>query len=145
MPKFTEDKKRGDVGEQMVKSLLEKNGAKVSIMGGDFPDYDLVVAYPHRVFTAEVKTDFRVADTGNVALELNAINHSKTAAWFYVLMLPQPEIHILDILKVKPLLTNYQSGNYGEHGERNFLVPYQDFVSKFSIRKYEGDTTGKTN
>lgn len=120
----------------MVTALLEKGGATVSIMGGNFPDYDLVIAYPKQnPYIAEVKTDFRVADTGNVAIEKQAIEHTKTRAWFYCLMLPTPEIHIVDIMKVKPWLYMYKSGNYGEHQEKVFLIPYQDFKSKFSIKQ----------
>lgn len=135
---FKQDKLRGHKGELLVKKRLEQMGAVVRLAPDKhFPDWDVWIMFKGHAtpLTAEVKTDYRVKDTGNVAFEQEAINHTKTNAWFYVLYFDQPEIHLLDILKVKGELPKYKSGNYGEHGELVYLVAYQDFKTKFSTRQ----------
>lgn len=135
--KFLEDRERGHVGVQIVKERLEKQGAKVTVVpDGQFDDYDILVLHPKRKdpFAAEVKTDFRCAETGNVALESNALAHSKTDVWFYTLMFEKPEVHLISRQKaIQSLRLAPRSGLYGEHSEKVSLIPYQTFKSELSL------------
>lgn len=82
---FKEDKQRGKVGERIVKGYFEAVGADTRDLSEDseyqVQDVDLVAADG---LTYEIKTDYRFADTGNLALEdsvTNAYGTRKSWLW----------------------------------------------------------------
>ena len=82
---FTDDKKRGKVGERVVKGYFEAVGADVTDLSEESEyqsqDVDLIAADG---LTYEVKTDYRFADTGNLALEDSITNaHGRFKSWLW--------------------------------------------------------------
>lgn len=82
---FLQDKRRGKVGERIVKGYFEAVGAEIRDLSEESEyqaqDVDLISADG---ITYEVKTDYRFADTGNFALEDSITNyHGKHKSWLW--------------------------------------------------------------
>ena len=132
---FNQDKARGDIGETIVKEKLERKGFVVSVMKGHFKDYDMVV-YKSGInpIPVEVKTDYRFAETNNIAFEKQALEHSKTNIWFYVLDPEEKkEVHMIDRTKALQVAPRFRQGDYGEHKETVFLIDYSSFLKELKV------------
>ena len=132
---FIADRKRGNVGANIVKEKMEAKGARVNLVpDGFYADYDLVGYHKGYAFCAEVKSDYRYKDTNNVAFEKEALEHSKTDIWFYVLD-PEgkKEVHLIDRKKALEVAPRFRQGKFGEHSETVMLVPYSVFKSQLSM------------
>jgi hypothetical protein len=80
---FLTDRKRGHPGQGAVALKLRDKGYEVQIVkDGYFPDYDILATKGNIRFTGEVKMDYKASETGNVALELEALSHSKASMFF---------------------------------------------------------------
>ena len=82
---FLQDKRRGKVGERIVKGYFEAIGAEIRDLSEESEyqaqDVDLIAADG---ITYEVKTDYRFADTGNLALEDSITNyHGRHKSWLW--------------------------------------------------------------
>ena len=82
---FIQDKRRGKVGERIVKGYFEAIGADIRDLSEESEyqaqDVDLIAADG---LTYEVKTDYRFSETGNLALEDSITNaHGKFKSWLW--------------------------------------------------------------
>src|SRR6266851_5384249 len=78
---FIQDRERGKPGQQYVAEMLRSWGHEVEeVPDGYFPGYDLKLKIGG---TIEVKHDYLSEKTGNVFLELEALNHSQ-ADWLAI-------------------------------------------------------------
>lgn len=82
---FIQDKRRGKVGERVVKGYFEAIGADIRDLSEESEyqaqDVDLIAADG---LTYEVKTDYRFSETGNLALEDSITNaHGKFKSWLW--------------------------------------------------------------
>lgn len=82
---FIQDKRRGKVGERVVKGYFEAIGADIRDLSENpayqSQDVDLIAADG---ITYEIKTDYRFSETGNLALEdsvTNAFGTFKSWLW----------------------------------------------------------------
>ena len=132
---FLKDRKRGNLGASIVKELLETKGAKVDVIpDGFFQGYDLTIKLKGLVFAAEVKTDYKYSKTHNVAFERQALEHSKTDHWFYVLDPEEnKEVHYINRKTALEVAPRFRGGLYGENKEEIWLVP--DFVFRTQLSR----------
>lgn len=82
---FIQDKRRGKVGERVVKGYFEAIGADIRDLSEDSEyqaqDVDLIAADG---LTYEVKTDYRFSETGNLALEDSVTNaYGRCKSWLW--------------------------------------------------------------
>lgn len=82
---FIQDKRRGKVGERVVKGYFEAIGADIRDLSEESEyqaqDVDLIAADG---LTYEVKTDYRFSETGNLALEDSITNaHGRFKSWLW--------------------------------------------------------------
>lgn len=84
---FWEDLKRGKQGETIVKSILQSMDYEVQDVTND-PEYQKIdvdfIVGSHQTGDAmlcEVKSDWRMADTGNICLEIRHVD-GKRLGWF---------------------------------------------------------------
>ena len=82
---FIQDKRRGKVGERIVKGYFQAIGADIRDLSEESEyqaqDVDLIAADG---LTYEVKTDYRFSETGNLALEDSITNaHGKFKSWLW--------------------------------------------------------------
>ncbi|MBM6676547.1 hypothetical protein H6A07_07295 [Olsenella uli] len=82
---FIQDKRRGKVGEKVVKGYFEAIGADIRDLSEESEyqaqDVDLIAADG---LTYEVKTDYRFSETGNLALEDSITNaYGKHKSWLW--------------------------------------------------------------
>ena len=82
---FIQDKRRGKVGERVVKGYFEAIGADIRDLSEESEyqaqDVDLIAADG---LTYEVKTDYRFSETGNLALEDSVTNaHGRFKSWLW--------------------------------------------------------------
>jgi len=69
---ITKDLGRGFKGEEIARRYLKERLCAHSVfhVNGYFPYFDLVAVFPNgRIISYEVKSDFKCAKTGNIALE----------------------------------------------------------------------------
>src|SRR5918911_2166042 len=79
---FLADRERGRPAQEFVAGMFRSFGGQVEVIpDGFFQAYDLSV----NGHTIEVKYDIRAAQTGNFALELDALFHSK-AEWLAIVV-----------------------------------------------------------
>jgi hypothetical protein len=72
---FIQSRERGRVGQKLLVDILSAwNLDPEEIEDGYFPDWDIRI---NTGKTIEVKTDFLSEKTGNILLELDALDHSK--------------------------------------------------------------------
>ena len=82
---FIQDKRRGKVGERVVKGYFEAIGADIRDLSEESEyqaqDVDLIAADG---LTYEVKTDYRFSETGNLALEDSVTNaYGRCKSWLW--------------------------------------------------------------
>lgn len=72
---FLKSRERGKVGQKILVDILSAWGLDpYEVPDGYFPDWDLKISTGK---TIEVKNDIMAERTGNMALELDALDHSK--------------------------------------------------------------------
>lgn len=82
---FIQDKRRGKVGERVVKGYFQAIGADIRDLSEESEyqaqDVDLIAADG---LTYEVKTDYRFSETGNLALEDSVTNaYGRCKSWLW--------------------------------------------------------------
>lgn len=139
---FIRDRSRTHQAQAFVADRLRAQGFSVKVVkDGYFPDYDLLAekSTPSGtiLITGEVKRDYRYRDTGNLALELDALNHSRADYLFFVIDEKQGlEAWVCPLAEARALAEEYPVKRaVGEHGEVCSLVPRDVFVKKIVTRR----------
>lgn len=127
---FKVDLKRGLVGEEYIAGMFKSWGYGVERVDGYFPDHDLVITTPQgNRRTLEIKYDYRAEETGNLALELDALRHSKAQFLAIAIGDPIQLIYIAPLQEVLRLAESWPNKKpVGERGEISALVPIPAFI-----------------
>ena len=125
---FLSDRRRGKVAQEIVAAKLRDKGYTVQIVkDGYFPDYDLIAEKGSIRFTGEVKQDYRASDTGNICLEIPALQHSKASILF---LLADQKVFMSPLSETLSHAQNWPIQRVvGEHGERAALVALEAYKS----------------
>lgn len=131
---FLQDRKRGEVGQHYVAEMYRYWGLEVREMPrGKFDDYDILAwgnLHGHDVnFSTEVKHDYRLSDTNNFCLELDALRHSKAGILAITEGNPVHTTYILPLREARALAERWPyKKQVGERGEWAALVPREVFI-----------------
>ena len=123
---FKLENERGLEGQHFVKEMLESWGCVVEETDGYFPDWDLKT----NGRTIEVKTDYLASKTGNIALELEALDHSK-ADLLAIVVKPPITIYFKELPAVREFAHHWQpKARGGEFSGELALVPRSIFLDR---------------
>ncbi|HZS09557.1 MAG TPA: hypothetical protein VFD58_32315 [Blastocatellia bacterium] len=131
------DIKRGyENGELFIARKLELRKNVVHIARGYNPEFDLEVFTPHHTrWLAEVKYDERARETGNVAIEHDTLNHTRSIIWFHVLS--KSEAYVCELEKLKEFALAFPVQKpIGEHGETGSCIPLPTFQSLPFVKRF---------
>lgn len=93
---FLSARERGRIGQTIVQQKLEKTGWKVDMVkDGYFRAWDFIADNGQIRFSGEIKYDEMSDTTGNICLELEAIEHSKAQILVYVF--PDKSAYIMPV------------------------------------------------
>jgi hypothetical protein len=128
MTQFQIDLARGKVAEQFVANLF--TDAKVEFPPeGYFPDYDLKIdGRP-----VEVKHDLLASRTGNFALELPALWHSK-AQWLAIVTDNPRTVYFAPLQEALRLAQEWPRKQIVGEGVEAALVPIKVFIERLNPR-----------
>ena len=127
-PQFVIDNKRGKVGEQYVAGMFRDWGAKVELAPDCwFPDYDLKVNGK----TIECKYDFLASTTGNFALELPALRHSR-AQWLAIVTDSPRSVYLVPLQEALRLAESWPRKQIVGDGVEAAIVPIKEFISRLN-------------
>lgn len=124
---FQVDNQRGLEGQNYVRDLIRSWGQKVEEAPDKwFPDYDLKTNGK----TIEVKTDLMASKTGNLALELEALDHSKADLLAIVTENPRT-VYFKELSVVRDFAHQWhRTVKGGEFGGALCLVPRSIFIDR---------------
>lgn len=124
---FQLDNQRGLEGQNYVRDLIRSWGQIVEEAPDKwFPDYDLKTNGK----TIEVKTDLLASKTGNLALELEALDHSKADILAIVTENPRT-VYFKELPAVREFAHQWQPKKRGgEHNMELALVPRSIFIDR---------------
>jgi hypothetical protein len=126
--RFLNDRERGREGQHFVAEMLRFWNLEVEeVKDGMFPDYDLKLANGK---TIEVKADFMANKTGNLALELEALDHSK-ADLLAIYVKPPVTVYFKELDEVRKFAHSWHKKvRGGEFGNEIALVPRSIFLDR---------------
>lgn len=124
---FEIDKIRGEEGQSYVRDLIRSWGQTVEEAADKwFPNWDLRVNSK----TIEVKFDILASKTGNVALELEALDHSKADILAIVTENPRT-VYFTELPKVRQFAHQWHKFvRGGEFGQPLALIPRSIFIDR---------------
>jgi hypothetical protein len=127
---FIQSRERGKVGQKFVADMLRSWGYEVDeVKDGYFPGYDLKLGTGR---TLEIKTDFQAHRTGNVALELEALFHSR-ADLLAIVINDTKTVYLSPLQPVLQLANEWPRKIKG--GEFNLdiaLVPIKTYIERIN-------------
>lgn len=134
---FLNDRERGREGQHYVADLLRSKGYPLEeVEDGYFPDFDLKLTTGT---TIEVKHDFRSSETGNLALELEALFHSKANILAIVTENPRT-VYLAPLQPVLQLANEWpRKVRGGEFNSLMALVPIKTFIEKINPTIFNGN------
>ncbi|MEZ5428748.1 MAG: hypothetical protein R2747_21060 [Pyrinomonadaceae bacterium] len=109
---FQTDLKRGQVAEKLLFEIFKSWDWKPELAEGYFPDWDIRVKSGK---TVEVKWDVMAQKTGNICLELEALNHSKADVLAVAYGRPIKAFYLLEMDKARKFAKGW--GNKKKVGE----------------------------
>jgi hypothetical protein len=124
---FRVDVERGNLGQAYVRDMLRSWNLEVEEAPDKyFPDWDLKTSSK----TIEVKTDLMASKTGNFALELEALDHSK--ADLLAIVTENPRTVYFTPLKVVRDFAHqwHRTVRGGEFSQPMALVPRSIFIDR---------------
>ena len=133
---FLKSKIKGEVGQKFVAEMFRSWNLTVDEVGDVyFPDYDLAVKgilHGRELnFKAEVKHDYRMHETGNFCLELDALRHSRAGILTIVEGVPPQIVYMLPLQDALRFAESYPNKrSVGERGEFAALVPKDIVISQ---------------
>ena len=124
---FQTDKKRGEEGQSYVRDLIRSWGQTVEEAPDKwFPDYDLSVNGK----TIEVKTDYYASKSGNICLEIEALDHSKADLLAIVIDNPRT-VYFTELPKVRQFAHSWHKFvRGGEFSGELALIPRSIFIDR---------------
>jgi hypothetical protein len=124
---FLRNRQRGKTGQQLLTDILSAWNLEPELVAdGYFPDYDIKI---NTGITIEVKTDYKAHLTGNICLELEALNHSKADILAYTYGIPVSVIYWMPLKDALALAERWPfKKQVGEHGETAALIPRRQFL-----------------
>lgn len=128
---FLHDRARGREAQNYVAEIIRSWGYEVeNIADGYFAEYDLVVRKNGLQTTVEVKSDFMAAKTGNLCLELEALDHSK-ADLLAIVVKPPTTIYFKELPEVRQFAHDWgKFVQVGEFHQRAALIPRSIFLDR---------------
>jgi hypothetical protein len=133
---FLKDRRRGERGQHYVAEMFRSWGLYVwEVPRGHFPGFDIRAWGTLRGikvdFTAEVKDDYRFATSGNLALELEALSHSKASILCFYTEAPDPAVYMMPLQNALEIALAWPDKRItGEHGEVSAIVPEYELMSR---------------
>lgn len=126
MSKFQANLVEASRAEVAIVSYLEKQGYKAWLNPEKNGDCDVYVNIQGKTYLVEVKTDFASIHTGNIAVEPQTLEHTKSHYFAYLI----PQVKFIPTADVRNLYFEYyQSGkNGGDQGKRQALIPKSRFL-----------------
>jgi hypothetical protein len=124
---FKQANRKGKEGEHYVRDLMRSWGAKVTeVPDTYFPGYDLTC----NGVKVEVKNDLKTHQTGNICLEVEALDHSEADILAYVTEFPRT-VYFAPLPVVREFAHQWEPKRKGgEFGAELALVPRSIFIDR---------------
>ena len=137
---FIRQKEVGREFEKLMMPVLEGMGFRV--IDTDHWSYeskrgqDVVVEIQGERCSLEFKLDKLSESTGNVAIDLDSIDHTKSAIWIYGLPEGnQIQVYAMFIKDLAPFARNYPRKNIGEFKRPCSLIPKAVFITQPFVKQ----------
>jgi hypothetical protein len=136
---FIEARRRGKVGQEIVKAKLVSKGFNVNLVkDGYFKDWDGIAAKGNIRFTLEIKHDYKARETGNLAVEVDSLAHSKASMLFYVVEeYGATKSYVMPLQDCLRFAQNWHtSKNGGEFNKKLALIPLPTFKQLPFVKEF---------
>jgi Holliday junction resolvase-like predicted endonuclease len=124
---FLRDRRRGEAGQRIVAGVLQAQGYEVTeTPRGYHPGYDLLCKGKGLTFSVEVKTDYKMSETGNVCIETSSL---KKSAASILAIVNEQTVYITPLQEALSFALKYPSRQVGENGWATVaLIPKDRFI-----------------